>query len=347
MTQYLSDKIKIMSFFAIVVVLYIHAGLPKMAQPDGMMQVALVAREIVARIIGDCAVPMFYCISGYLFFRHAGCITDILLKMRKRVKSLLIPFVIASIHVPLFYILIELIPGVSSHINADPFFPMMAKMPLGEILCSLFYDSGNTFPWAVHLWFLRDLIIIVACAPTLFWGVKRIGKAILAIVLVLYALFPELYFLYGMIWFLAGHFFLDRLSSSKPTWRIPILWLAITICHSFTPAFEYWRLLKVVEISLGVITFWNLYDAVVPSSFRLEGCKWLKTACGFTFFVYLYHDPEYHTIVKGIPMMAGQSGGDFLAFVLSPLIHIPLMIIVGTLLKRYIPKVYSILVGGR
>lgn len=346
MTQYLSDKIKVMSFLAIVVVLYIHAGLPKMEQPDGMMHIALVTREIIARIIGDCAVPLFYAISGYLFFRHTGSISDILLKMKKRVKSLLIPFFIACIHVPLFYIVIEQVPGVSNYINAERFLPMMAQMSFGEILCSLFYDSGNTFPWAVHLWFLRDLIIIVALSPILFWATRKIGVATLPVVFVLYLLFPKVYFLYGMIWFLMGYFFLERLSAYKSIWY-PILWMTITICHSFTHEFGYWNVLKVVEITLGIISFWNLYDIVVPTNFRLNNLKWLKTACGFTFFVYLYHDPEYHIIVKGIPVLVGQNGGYLLAFVLSPLIHIPLMIAIGTVLKRYTPKLYALLTGGR
>ncbi len=135
MTQYLSDKIRVMSFLAIVVVLYIHAGLPKIEQPDNMMHVAIVFREIIARIIGDCAVPIFYTISGYLFFRNIRSIFDILEKMRKRVKSLLIPFLIACVHVPLFYIVIEQIPGVSNYINAEPFLPRMEKMSIGATLC--------------------------------------------------------------------------------------------------------------------------------------------------------------------------------------------------------------------
>ena len=336
-----------MSFLAIVIVLYIHAGLPGMEQPDAMMKVAIVARELVTRIIGDCAVPLFYTISGYLFFRHTNSFSDILIKMRKRVRSLLVPFLIACFHVPLFYILIEQIPWVSSHINAEPFLPMIAQMSLGEILRSLFYDSGNTFPWAVHLWFLRDLIIIVAMAPILFRATKIMGVATLPVVLVLYSLFPKAYFLFGMIWFLIGSLFLEKFSACKSMF-CPITWLVITVIHSFTHGFEYWQLLKVVEISLGIITLWNLYDTVVPSSFRLDNHKWLKTACCFTFFIYLYHDPEYHLIVKGIPVLVGQNGmGFLLAFVLSPLIHIPFMVAIGSALKRITPKLYSVLTGGR
>lgn len=347
MTQFLSDKIKVMSFLAIVVVLYIHAGLPYMEHPDGMMQVAMLAREIIARIIGDCAVPLFYTISGYLFFRHVDSISGIWEKMKKRVKSLFVPFIIASIHVPLFYILIEQIPGVSNYINAEPFLSVIGKMSIGAIICSLFYDSGNTFPWAVHLWFLRDLIIIVALAPILFWSTRKIGVTALIGVFVLYLLFSKAYLLYGMIWFLMGYFFLEKLSVYKSIW-FPVFWLAFAICHSFTHGFEYWHVLKLVEISLGIITFWNLYDVVVPSTFTLDNCKWLMTACGFTFFIYLYHDPEYHIIVKGIPVLVGRNGWGFLlSFVLSPLIYIPLMIAIGTVLKKYTPRVYSLLTGGR
>ena len=42
--------------------------------------------------------------------------------------------------------------------------------PVGELLCGLFYKKpGGATPWAFHLWYLRDLIMIVACSPVLFY----------------------------------------------------------------------------------------------------------------------------------------------------------------------------------
>ena len=48
--------------------------------------------------------------------------------------------------------------------------------PLLDVLLALFYmkPGGNT-PWAFHLWFLRDLIIIVACSPLLFYMRKYVS----------------------------------------------------------------------------------------------------------------------------------------------------------------------------
>ena len=120
-------------------------------------------------MVGRCAVPLFYAISGYLFFLHTDeGMPAIFKKMRKRVKTLLVPFVIAALFFPAFLLCMELLPFAKGFTNSADAFSNNLQLPLGEILMSLFYaKEGGTSPWAFHLWFLRDLIIIVALSPLL------------------------------------------------------------------------------------------------------------------------------------------------------------------------------------
>lgn len=41
-----------------------------------------------------------------------------------------------------------------------------------QIICSIFYDTGNGSPCAFQLWFLRDLILIVATSPLWYLCLK-------------------------------------------------------------------------------------------------------------------------------------------------------------------------------
>lgn len=67
---YLSDKIKVVSFILIVMVLYLHAGLPEEVMEAMMVPKTL--RTVVAGVFCPCAVPLFYSISGFLFFNGLG-----------------------------------------------------------------------------------------------------------------------------------------------------------------------------------------------------------------------------------------------------------------------------------
>lgn len=68
MNQYLSDKIKIISFFSIILVLYIHSGFHDYPHEILGMKINHILQYTISGILGQCAVPIFYIISGYLFF---------------------------------------------------------------------------------------------------------------------------------------------------------------------------------------------------------------------------------------------------------------------------------------
>ena len=83
MTQYLSDKLRVLSLISIILVLYIHSGFHA-DEIEGMVMNDRV-QEFVSGMMGRCAVPLFYVISGYLFFlKVPEGMKSIYGKMRKR-----------------------------------------------------------------------------------------------------------------------------------------------------------------------------------------------------------------------------------------------------------------------
>jgi surface polysaccharide O-acyltransferase-like enzyme len=76
MNSYLSRKLKILSFIATILVVYIHVS-PGADIVDATREVAKtsgLANTLIAFYIQDglarVAVPLFFIISGYLFFRN-------------------------------------------------------------------------------------------------------------------------------------------------------------------------------------------------------------------------------------------------------------------------------------
>lgn len=102
--------------------------------------------------ITEVCVPLFFLISGYLFFQNKKCFnTEFFIdKIRKRIRSLLIPYLIANI----VTLLIALLP-IYLHLPS-----FVKHVDLCNILRVLTIQ-----PIDAPLWFIRDLICLVFLSP--------------------------------------------------------------------------------------------------------------------------------------------------------------------------------------
>lgn len=67
--MFLSQKIKIISFVCIIMVLYIHSDFHEVEGEILGMNINILCQKIISKKIARCAVPLFFSISGFLFFR--------------------------------------------------------------------------------------------------------------------------------------------------------------------------------------------------------------------------------------------------------------------------------------
>lgn len=323
MTQYLSDKLRVLSLISIILVLYIHSGFHA-DEIEGMVMNDRV-QEFVSGMMGRCAVPLFYVISGYLFFlKVPEGMKSIYGKMRKRVGTLVVPYIIGCMFFVGFGVLMAVLPGVSKYMNSSVM-PLFSK-PVGEILRSIFYDAGNGSPCAFQLWFLRDLILIVATSPLWYLCLKHLKWGFVAVVFVLtYFDVPHVPFL-SLFWFVLGGQLTKVKNRNGGNGRIKVaifglfLFLVISIIQLFFPDIIDWSLLRIPIILLGIIGAWGLYDVVFGKDFSLSQHLWFATACQFTFFIYLFHEPTLNIVRKLIVVVLGKNELGFLTSYLLSLI---------------------------
>lgn len=347
MTHFLSDKIKILSFYSIILVLYIHSDFHDYPNEILGMKMNHILQYIISGIIGQCAVPLFYMVSGYLFFLNIENIADIIKKIKKRIRTILIPFIIACLFFPSFYILIGIIPGTDKFINAKDFSNNF-QQPIIDILLSLFYKiPGSAQPWAFQLWFLRDLIIIIAVTPILFYIRQKVRKEWVLIILLLFHFINVDIFPYtACFWFMFGDAYLTKLNLLKVQWILP-LFICISIIESvFIDSTPFY--LSILTQIIGVACIWNIYDLIVSPTFQLTNHTLLKQLSGYTFFIYLYHEPTLNIARKIIVVICGQTSFGFaISYLISPWVFAICAVLIGYLLKSKIPYLYSIIVGGR
>lgn len=353
MTQYLSDKLRVLSLISIIFVLYIHSRF----QPNEIMWMAYYDKIqlFTSEMIGRCAVPLFYLISGYLFFMKVpDGVKSIGRKIRKRIKSLLIPYFIGCVFFVIFYSFIALLPWTSNLINSSSSIMPLFQKPYSIILISIFYDGGTGYPCAFQLWFLRDLILIVATSPLWYLCLKHLKWGFVAVVFVLtYFDVPHVPF-YSLFWFVLGGQLTKVKIEMGGNGRTKVaifglfLFLIISIIQLFFPDIINWSLLRIPIILLGIIGAWGLYDVVFGKDFSLSRHQWFATACQFTFFIYLFHEPTLNIVRKLIVIVLGKNELGYLtSYLISPWIFTVCAVFVGLLFRKYLPRVYDVCTGGR
>ncbi len=172
--QRFSSSLGILRVTMSLLVIYVHTRIPCIDSGYIAFQ------SYIQRIVCACAVPVFFAISAYLFFYNLGTWDwdKYTAKLKKRFKSLFIPYagwILFSVAIVLFTSLRSydsLISWLSEHGYWHIFWdsersPSVSVNFLGMAV------PGNITPLSVHLWYLRDLMVMVVLSPALYWILKK------------------------------------------------------------------------------------------------------------------------------------------------------------------------------
>ncbi|MBC5607336.1 acyltransferase family protein [Bacteroides difficilis] len=345
MSPYLSAKIRIVSFFAIILVVYAHTFY---WESEVYSWLSVLQWMVGVGVAKGVAIPMFFAISGYLFFygTEQNGKNAIYRKIYKRVYTLLVPYVLWNIWFALIYLLLHNIPNVSNFINSD-IIGTIIQQDVFKNLKMMFWD-----PCAFHLWFIRNLFIAVLCTPFLYKYLKFAPYAcVISVMMACYYFFDTEHVSFALMWFILGGFLAlhnDKFESIEiPKW---VLSLGCMIFISYIVMIglrvEMPRYFVFGAGLISVLVVWKVIDiALLP---KVIQCKILTTACSYTFFIYLFHEPTLN-IIKKLPLsILGTSPIVlFICYIFAPWIMVIVAIGVAWLLQSIVPKFYSIIVGGR
>ena len=190
-----SQTISLLRFPLIVAVVFIHFnlvenGLTIQGRPCfvGMAAWVWYAVEMVSEVVARLSVPLFYVVSGYLFFRSADSFSchEYIAKLRRRFRSLFIPYVLWNLMAVAwlaFHILLMRLLDAGGEGGVEFRFSFM------RLLNTLSYSNAtngfvvyldqvgthalSVFPADVPLWFVRDLMIVVLLSPLVRWLILK------------------------------------------------------------------------------------------------------------------------------------------------------------------------------
>ena len=170
----MSKTISFLRFPLICIVVFIHTDLSDIFMAGKQIVAAgeYTGYETFRRFLQQLfllAVPAFFAISGYLFFDWQGKFTkDVYAqKIRKRVKTLLVPYLLWNLIVWAVNTLGPLLlPSLAAGRGAT-----LADYDISRFLMA-FWDNGGGKPVCIQLWFLRDLIVTCLLSPIIYRGLE-------------------------------------------------------------------------------------------------------------------------------------------------------------------------------
>ena len=328
------------------------------------------------------AVPLFFAISGYLFFQKLDSWSWSVWeqKIRSRVRTLLIPFLIFNVICAVSLLCISLKSGdgwtlAGAYEGRAPFVGWLWN---GVSYCQgwknwLGMDMQLYYPLDVPLWFVRDLMVMLALSPIIYWLIRKGGVVYLGLVGIAYCLgvlcCAPGFSTNALFFFSLGAFAAIRgidpvaWSRNNIKWVLPIFicfWIvaSMIVAPGHAQPFENLTFIFGIPVCLwiGAGVMERGTGQSGPSATQLSAQKRdYSFITGSCFFVYCIHMVNFGN--RNLLSWSNQVGSlifnlDHPAVAaIAYLAEIALIMTAGILaywlLKRFLPRISGIITGGR
>lgn len=350
--KFASVKLKVLSFFLIVLVVCIHAVNVDLIQKYNVsdLDFTFYIQEFIREGVSRVAVPLFFLISAFLFFRNLqGKTSEFIEKFRKRFITLVVPYLLWSAIVILAYFLIQTIP------QSRPFFArtLISEYSFQKLIFTLFID-----PIPYQLWFIRDLIVLILISPLIFILIRYIKFYMVLVCALLWVLEVNLVILSPMslCFFIAGayialvHPLIINARNQSIGLPLTVIWFILlvfkTMYFNSMMDFQGALIFSKICILFGLITVWFLYDYIVKDRDITQ--KKYYSLFAYSFFLFAFHEPFSTIVKKTLLRLMGDSPLHVLvSYFATILIVILVSLLAGYSVKRLVPGVYRVLTGGR
>ncbi|WP_041274688.1 acyltransferase family protein [Desulforamulus reducens] len=302
---------------------------------QGVYRVAYVIERYMYNI-SECAVPIFFFISAFLFFKtYKQSVNYYVYKLKKRLFSLLIPYILYNILGYYKYILFN---NITFNFN--------------ELIVSII--SSSTMP----LWFIRELMILSILSPLIYWVINR--KYVSIIVLGITALlsifgvasyrcfiyWTSIYLFGAYVAVYYGTFNFFSLRNNKKKIVVPLSCILFLCSAWFLP-----NTTGDMDI-YGELAFY-LFRLICPFIMLLL-CSYdsskiqVKFYMRYSFFTYCVHMPLISVVQYVTSRVVFADSWLLIAeYMLTPFVILTIIVCAATLLSKYFPHIWKVCNGWR
>lgn len=241
-------------------------------------------RLLISQTLVKVAMPVFFIMSGYLFFANVDVWNFKVYKTKiwRRIKTLLIP-----------YLIWNLLMTIKLKTFCWSMFWAYWE-PAGSQIDWFGQEQLMTAPANMPLWFLRDLMVVSLLTPIIYIIIRKLGLWLMGLLTILYlsgvyAFIPG-FSAYAIYFFTFGAFLsirkMDMVASLKrleiPAYVLSIMFAISMLLTYNTPVFSSlmlcFRLIGAISVFCIASRFLSSTDRHLPS-----------LVCDSAYFIYLAH----------------------------------------------------------
>lgn len=173
-----SKTISFLRFFLIIGVVFIHSRadifLFESRHLDSkQIPLFCFTKSLFSNILPEVSVPLFFLISGFLFFYNINFTkVNYLNKINSRIKTIFIPYISCISIILLYYIIAQIFLQNSFLVFDKSLDHLVLNYSFVDYLHA--YGIGSRHPIVFQFWFIRDLIILIIITPIIYFIIKRI-----------------------------------------------------------------------------------------------------------------------------------------------------------------------------
>ena len=346
---------------SMIAVVFIHAYnytdtflQPHTLITEGLHPIACI-QYAISNALTRFAVPVFFMISGFLFFFGKEFGASFYAKqLKKRCRSVLSVFVIFSV---ISFAVCHLVFSFTG----EGVIGMIDERITKNLLYVLFQN-----PFAFQLWFLAQLFIMSIVSPICYFLIKKLGVVFPIILACLWIFDKHLvvggYTLFNSdayMFFTLGAYIAikkpclkmlyEKTESAKPLIASLVSWISVAVAYTlFSATAEESSVIQLLMfklvVLLGIITVWLLYDRL---SVRIVEHPVTKAVSENNFTVYLLHEPLLHIIFMSTLTHFNADIVHVLLYFVLPILIILLCAYIGKILRSKLPRFNAVITGGR
>ncbi len=347
----LSEKINIIKAISIILVIFVHAGYSEdyfLGNVSFSLSFFQIFQDIISNIMGSAAVPVFFFLSALLLYSKDF---DFVHNIKKKVKTLVIPFFIMNTVAILIYYVLQHISLTKGFFTTERF--IISNWNYLDII-NAYLGTGDGRPFLTSLWFLRNLFLLNCFAGLISVLAKKYTLIFFTAITSIFLFLPEsdnMLLRFGatsvFFWSLGYYAVYKQIDlennkiNSRGLWVLYIIYIALDVILKPMP-FHY------IIRNFGIIFGAYMLIFCFPKSISKKTEKFLLFVSKYTFAIYLFHRIPISFFKKLMGALLPKTFlFSFLEYILGVIFVLFLSIFISKVLKSVSKDLYSLVTGGR
>lgn len=351
-TDTLSKAISLMQIPAVAIIILLHSYTTARGEiSETNSTIYYYISYLLSMEIGNMGVPLYFTISGILFFNNYINIYSYKTKIKSRIKTLVTPYFCWNLITLMILLVLQNIEVTRTHFSGNN--KLILDYSITDFL-KAFWDKGSGTPVLSPYWYIRNLFILQLFSPIIFIFIQHLKTAYLIIVFGVWIITPTLTFTYTSIFYFSlGAYFsihdIDLVKMTnlyfKPLIIFFMVILGTEIFLHFNVASPLLIYLQKVLFITGVLCFFALAIKAVQHNISIS-----TSLIQASFFIYTTHYPIIQGIRRISLKIVNKSPseiGNVCAYLGSAILAFFICLFLYKCMKSLMPKTLAFITGER